>query len=54
MSKIHLPAEGDWEAIHDFDFTGKSLLVSDELMRKTQPRKATVDVEIEEENWLSR
>ena len=33
MLKVHLTAESNWETIHDFDFTGKILSVSDEFMR---------------------
>ena len=52
VSKVHLPAEGDWAANQDFDFTGNSLLDLGQFMRNFQFRdaalrvvKATVDIE---------
>ena len=60
-SKVYLPLEGDWEAINEFDFTGKTLLGLCDLMRKTQFRnsalrvaKVTVHVERERERERER
>ena len=52
VSKVRLPIERDWGAVHGFDFTGKCLWGVNDFMGRTQFRnaalwvvKATVDVE---------
>ena len=44
VSKAYLPSEGDWKSLHEFNFTGKSLLGLSVFMRKTQLRNSTVRV----------
>ena len=44
VSIVNLPSEGDWEAIHEFIFTGKTLLCLSDFVRKTQFRKSELRV----------
>ena len=44
VSKVYLPSEEDYESIHEFDFTGTSLLGRSHFMRKTQFRNMAVRV----------
>ena len=50
FSRVCLPTKGDWEAFHDFVFTGKVLKCLGDFVKKSSAigvAKATVDVERE-------
>ena len=44
LSEVYLASEGDWERLHEFDFTDKSLLGLSDFMRKTRFRISAVGV----------
>ena len=44
VSRVFLPPEGEWEAIHDFKFIGSTLLELIDFVRKTQLRTSVLRV----------